>query len=57
MSRIRVLVGTKKGAFVLTSGGKRERGTVPLFVEYVRHEWLHGQGDPPGQGHGQDGRQ
>ena len=28
MSRVRVLVGTRKGAFVLTSDGKRERWTV-----------------------------
>lgn len=28
MSKIRVLVGTKKGAFILTSDGKRDRWTV-----------------------------
>ena len=28
MSNVRVLVGTKKGAFVLTSDGKREKWEV-----------------------------
>ena len=28
MSRVRVLVGTKKGAFILTSDGKREKWEV-----------------------------
>ena len=28
MSRVRVLVGTRKGAFVLTSDGKREQWDV-----------------------------
>ena len=28
MSRVRVLVGTRKGAFVLTADGKRERWDV-----------------------------
>ena len=28
MSRVRVLVGTRKGAFILTSDGKRERWDV-----------------------------
>src|SRR5947199_10589742 len=28
MSRVRLLVGTRKGAFVLTSDGKRQRGSV-----------------------------
>ena len=27
MSKVRVLVGTRKGAFILTSDGKREIGT------------------------------
>ncbi len=33
MSAVRVLVGTKKGAFVLTSDGKRNKWNVsePLF--------------------------
>src|SRR5581483_4003268 len=34
MSQVRVLVGTKKGAFVLTSDGKREKWEVsgPFFA-------------------------
>ena len=34
MSKVRVLVGTKKGAFVLTSDGKRENWDVsgPYFA-------------------------
>ena len=33
MASVRVLVGTKKGAFILTSDGKREKGDVagPFF--------------------------
>ncbi len=33
MSKVRVLVGTRKGAFVLTSDGKREKWEVsgPAF--------------------------
>jgi hypothetical protein len=27
MSGVRVLVGTKKGAFIMTADGKRKRGT------------------------------
>src|SRR5688572_16361527 len=36
MSKIRVLVGTKKGAFILTSDGKREKWDVtgPLFAGF-----------------------
>src|SRR5258708_7491792 len=43
MSSVRVLVGTKKGAFILTSDGKRQRWEVsgPLF-------W--GVGDLPCEG-------
>jgi photosystem II stability/assembly factor-like uncharacterized protein len=45
MSRVRVLVGTRKGAFVLTSDGKRERWDVngPLFAGW---ETYHMKGSP-----------
>ncbi len=45
MSRVRVLVGTKKGAFVLTSDGKREKWDVsgPLFAGW---EIYHMKGSP-----------
>ncbi len=45
MSRVRVLVGTKKGAFILTSDGKRQRWDVsgPLFAGW---EIYHGKGSP-----------
>src|SRR5579864_9325646 len=45
MSRVRVLVGTRKGAFVLTSDGKRERWEVsgPLFAGW---ETYHMKGSP-----------
>src|ERR1700736_1585761 len=45
MSRVRVLVGTRKGAFVLTSDGKRERWEVsePYFAGW---EIYHLTGSP-----------
>lgn len=45
MSSVRVLVGTRKGAFVLTSDAKRERWTVsePLFAGW---EIYHLKGSP-----------
>src|SRR5271167_4085773 len=45
MSRVRVLVGTRKGAFVLTSDGKRERWDIsgPLFGGW---EIYHMKGSP-----------
>src|ERR1039458_3682590 len=45
MSQVRVLVGTKKGAFVLTSDGKRQRWEVagPHFVGW---EIYHLKGSP-----------
>src|SRR6202158_1577016 len=45
MSRVRVLVGTRKGAFVLTSDGKREKWDVsgPHFAGW---EMYHVKGSP-----------
>src|SRR6185436_18763806 len=46
MSSVRVLVGTKKGAFIITSDGKREKWTVsqpPLFAGW---EIYHMKGSP-----------
>src|SRR6266849_3510317 len=45
MSKVRVLVGTRKGAFVLTSDGKRERWDVggPHFGGW---EIYHVKGSP-----------
>src|SRR5262245_58138245 len=45
MSSIRVLVGTKKGAFILTSDGKRQKWEVsgPLFAGW---EVYHMKGSP-----------
>src|SRR5580700_2613327 len=45
MSQIRVLVGTRKGAFILTSDGKRERWNVsdPHFAGW---EIYHLKGSP-----------
>src|SRR5260370_41659079 len=45
MSRVRVLVGTRKGAFVLTSDGKRQRWDVsgPHFAGW---ELYHLKGSP-----------
>ena len=45
MSKIRVLVGTKKGAFILTADGKREQWQVsePLFAGW---EMYHLKGSP-----------
>jgi photosystem II stability/assembly factor-like uncharacterized protein len=45
MSRVRVLVGTRKGAFILTADGKREKWTVegPHFAGW---EMYHLKGSP-----------
>ncbi len=45
MSKVRVLVGTKKGAFILTSDGKREKWDVsgPHFAGW---EIYHAKGSP-----------
>ena len=45
MSRVRVLVGTRKGAFILTSDGKREKWDVsgPHFAGW---EIYHMKGSP-----------
>ena len=45
MSKVRVLVGTRKGAFVLTSDGKREKWDVsgPHFAGW---EIYHAKGSP-----------
>src|SRR5258708_36888335 len=45
MSSVRVLVGTKKGAFILTSDGKRQKWKVsgPLFIGW---EVYHMKGSP-----------
>ncbi|MEX0676988.1 MAG: exo-alpha-sialidase [Pirellulales bacterium] len=45
MSEVRVLVGTRKGAFVLTSDGKRQRWNIngPLFAGW---EIYHVKGSP-----------
>src|SRR3954468_17283764 len=45
MSRVRVLVGTRKGAFVLESDGKRDKWTVngPFFAGW---EIYHMKGSP-----------
>lgn len=45
MSRVRVLVGTRKGAFVMTADGRRDRWTIdgPLFGGW---EVLHVKGSP-----------
>jgi hypothetical protein len=45
MSRVRVLVGTRKGAFILTSDGKRQQWDVsgPLFTGW---EIYHMKGSP-----------
>ncbi len=45
MSRVRVLVGTRKGAFILTADGKRQRWEVsePLFAGW---ELYHLKGSP-----------
>jgi len=46
MSKARVLVGTRKGAFVLTSDAKRERWDIsgPHFAGW---EIYHLKGSPP----------
>ncbi len=48
MSKVRVLVGTKKGAFILTSDGKREQWDVagPFFTGW---EMFHLKGSPVDQ--------
>src|SRR5215471_6509459 len=45
MSKIRVLVGTRKGAFILNSDGKRQKWQVsgPLFAGW---EMYHLKGSP-----------
>ncbi len=45
MSKVRVLVGTRKGAFILTSDGKRENWEVcgPHFAGW---EMYHLKGSP-----------
>src|SRR5580700_5946977 len=45
MSRVRVLVGTRKGAFILSSDGKREKWDVsgPHFLAW---EIYHVKGSP-----------
>ena len=45
MSKVRVLVGTRKGAFILSSDGKREKWEVngPLFAGW---ELYHLKGSP-----------
>ena len=35
MSGVRVLVGTRKGAFILTADGRRERWTVSLGLSQL----------------------
>jgi len=45
MSRVRVLVGTRKGAFILTSDGKRERWEVS-GPEFSGWEVYHVKGSP-----------
>jgi hypothetical protein len=48
MSRVRVLVGTKKGAFILTSDGKREEWTVdgPYFAGWEMYHLKASPVDP-----------
>jgi hypothetical protein len=48
MSRVRVLVGTKKGAFILTSDGKREKWTVdgPHFAGWEIYHMKASSLDP-----------
>jgi hypothetical protein len=50
MSTIRVLVGTKKGAFILTSDGKRQKWEVsgPFFAgwEIYQSEGVAGGSEP-----------
>jgi len=45
MSKVRVLVGTRKGAFIMTSDGKRQQwdGQGPLFAGW---EIYHIKGSP-----------
>src|SRR5436189_6022642 len=45
MSKVRVLVGTKKGAFVLTSDGKRKEWNVSP-VHFAGWEVYHMKGSP-----------
>jgi photosystem II stability/assembly factor-like uncharacterized protein len=45
MSKVRVLVGTRKGAFILTSDGKRERWDVS-GPEFAGWEVYHVKGSP-----------
>ena len=45
MSKVRVLVGTRKGAFVLTADGKRENGTW-MARTFAGWEIYHVKGSP-----------
>ena len=36
MSKVRVLVGTRKGAFILSSDGKREQWDVSELTRFVQ---------------------
>ena len=45
MSKVRVLVGTRKGAFVLTSDGKREKWNVS-GLHFAGWEIYHIKGSP-----------
>ena len=42
MSTVRVLVGTRKGAFILTSDGQRQKWDVtgPIFAGKKPSRWL-----------------
>jgi photosystem II stability/assembly factor-like uncharacterized protein len=48
MNKVRVLVGTRKGAFILTSDGKREKWEVsgPLFTGWEVYHLKGSPGDP-----------
>src|SRR5512146_2897177 len=48
MSKVRVLVGTRKGAFILTSDGKRQNWQVngPLFAGWEIYHMKGSPGDP-----------
>src|SRR5262245_51773200 len=48
MSKVRVLVGTRKGAFILTSDGKREKWNVsgPLFAGWEVYHMKGSAVDP-----------
>src|SRR2546421_11290916 len=48
MSKVRVLVGTRKGAFILTSDGKREKWEVsgPHFAGWEMYHLKGSSADP-----------